>query len=211
MIPYVETVLQILATFIFTFIYGYERQKAHKPIGFVTYIFVAIGGCVLGISAISLAPTNPLPLLAAVITGIGFLGAGALVKSNDRVFGFSSAASIWIFAIFGLTIGVQEYFLATWLYAYVILATAFDKYLEIQGIGSYQKKLTITTNKIVSEKEIEAAIVIGSVNVKTLSIDLNKKDNFMTIVYHLEGKKQDINHIPQRLYEKSWFASFKVE
>jgi putative Mg2+ transporter-C (MgtC) family protein len=203
--------IKLALVFVFSFIFGYERQRAHKPIGFGTYLFVALGACSLGIAAHIIAPDNPLPLLAAVISGIGFLGAGALIKTTDRVFGFSSAASIWLFAIFGLLVGVGQYFVSAMLYLSVWLVIWFDRWLEREGIGSYQKRVLITTNRIVGEKDIESAMAVGSIKLKKLQVDVNKKENTIVILYQLEGRKEDINQIPQRLYEKSWFAAFKVE
>lgn len=202
---------KVLLTLLLTFFFGYDRQKAHKPIGFGTYIYVATGSCSLAIASHIIAPENPLPLLAAIISGIGFLGAGALIKTTDRVFGFSSAATIWLFAIFGLLIGVGEIFLALLLYVSVWIVVYFDNQLEAAGVGSYQKRILLHTNKIIPEKEIEHTLLVGRVKLKKLMIDVNKKENTMSILYQLEGRKDDINQIPQRLYTKEWFSQFKVE
>jgi putative Mg2+ transporter-C (MgtC) family protein len=204
--------LRLLATFIFSFIFGFERQKrTHKPVSFGTFIFVSSGACALAIAGLTLAPDNPLPLLGAIITGIGFLGAGALIKTSDKITGFTSAATIWVFAIFGLLIGVGGYFPAGMLYAIIWIIFFVDGYLEDRGIGSYQRKVVILTNKIVNEKEIEGILAVGSVKFKKVTIEVNKKENYLCIVYLIEGEKKDINLIPQRLYEKPWFASFKVD
>jgi putative Mg2+ transporter-C (MgtC) family protein len=208
---YLEALFKLAIVFVISFLFGYNRQRAHKPIGFGTYIFVALGACSLGIVAHVIAPENPLPLLAAVISGIGFLGAGALIKTSDKVFGFSSAAGIWVFAILGLLVGVGQYYVSMLVYALTWAVLFFDKWLEKEGIGSYQKRVLLTTNRIVSEKDIEGALAVGSVKLKKINIDVSKKDNQVIILYQLQGRKEDINQIPQRLYEKTWFSSFKVE
>ena len=92
MIELPTIIFRFVLAFVLALLFGFNRQKAHKPTGFVTYIFVAIGSCALSMAAI-LISENPLPLLAAIVTGIGFLGAGALIKTSDKVFGFTSAAS----------------------------------------------------------------------------------------------------------------------
>src|SRR3990172_6125755 len=114
-----EIVLRFSITFILSLVFGLERQTAHNPVGFGTFNFVAVGSCALGITAVLINSADPFGLLSAIVTGIGFLGAGALIKSNDRVFGFTTAASIWILAIFGLTIGIGDYLLGGVLYASV--------------------------------------------------------------------------------------------
>ena len=77
--------LRFLLTFGFSFAFGLERQKAHKPVGFGTYAFVSSGACALSIAAVTLNKENPFSLLAAIVTGIGFLGAGALIKTSDKI------------------------------------------------------------------------------------------------------------------------------
>src|SRR2546428_13706698 len=75
------------------------------PVGFGTFIFVSTGAAALAILAIDLEADNPLTLLGGVITGIGFLGAGALIRANDRVFGFTTAALVWAMAALGVAAG----------------------------------------------------------------------------------------------------------
>jgi putative Mg2+ transporter-C (MgtC) family protein len=108
--------LRLFFTFALSCVFGVERQKSHKPIGFGAFIFVSVGACALAITATIIEPENPLPLLGAIVTGIGFLGAGALIKTSDKTFGFTTAASIWLFAIFGIINGVGEYFLGFSIY-----------------------------------------------------------------------------------------------
>src|SRR2546428_123884 len=64
-----------------------------------------MGAATLAILAITIEQDNPLPLLGGVITGIGFLGAGALIRANDRVFGFTTAAPVWAMAALGVPAG----------------------------------------------------------------------------------------------------------
>src|SRR3989441_2705386 len=94
MIDPTEVVLRLLFVFGLAFSVGLERQLHRKPVGLGTFIFVSMGAATLAILAITLEEDNPLPLLGGVITGIGFLGAGALIRSNDRGFGFTTAALV---------------------------------------------------------------------------------------------------------------------
>src|SRR5256712_8491772 len=102
MIDPTEVVLRLLFVFGLAFSVGLERQLHRKPVGLGTFIFVSMGAATLAILAITLEEDNPLPLLGGVITGIGFLGAGALIRSHDRGFGFTTAAVV--LAIAGLRV-----------------------------------------------------------------------------------------------------------
>src|SRR2546426_7712388 len=86
MIDPTEVVVRLLFVFGLAFSVGLERQLHRKPVGLGTFIFVSMGAATLAILAITLEEDNPLPLLGGVITGIGFLGAGAPIRSDDRVF-----------------------------------------------------------------------------------------------------------------------------
>ncbi|MBL7147458.1 MAG: MgtC/SapB family protein [Nanoarchaeota archaeon] len=207
----IETILfRFILVFILSFIFGIGRQKSHKPVGFGTFIFVALGACSLALIAIEFRPDDPLPLLGAIVTGIGFLGAGALIKTSDKIFGFTSAATIWIFAIFGLTIGTGEYLIGIIIYLLIGVVIIYDSHLEKKGMGSYQKKLMITTNKIIGEKEIKN-ILTNTTKHKLNSIEVDKKNKKISFIYLIEGTKEQINKIPKELFEKDWFETCKVE
>lgn len=203
--------LKLIITFMFALFFGIERQKSHKPIGFGAFISVALGGCALGIIAITLVPENPLPLLSAIVTGIGFLGAGAIIKANDKLFGVNTAASIWVFAVIGLLMGVGAIFEGILLYVSAWVVVIMDRYLEKKGMGSYQRRIVITTNKIIHEKDLRNELLLITQKFKLISLEVDKKDNKMIFNYLVEGNKENINKLPNKLYEKDWFSSCHVE
>ncbi len=208
MIETSEIIWRFVITFILSLIFGLERLKAHNPVGFGTFNFVAIGSCSLGITAMLISTESPFGLLSAIVTGIGFLGAGALIKSNDRVFGFTTAASIWILAIFGLTVGIGDYFIASMLYVSIWLILGVDKILEARGIGTYQKRIVIVTNRMVDEKEIRKNFDVKKCEIDNLII--NKKENKLIVSYLIKGSKEELLPIPSNLYSKQWFESMKI-
>lgn len=200
---------RFLVVFLMSLIFGLERQRSHKPIGFGTYIFVSIGSCGLALIAISLSPEAPLPLLGAIVTGIGFLGAGALLRTSDKIFGFTSAASIWIFSIIGVVIGIGEYFIGLILYVLIWVVILIDSFLEEQGIGSYQKRLTVVMNENLHAGQL--AKQMGIKKYKILNIDINHKDKTYTLTLNVEGHKKNINSIPRVLNKLNNINSFRID
>lgn len=203
-----EILLRFGITFLLSLIFGLERQRAHNPVGFGTFNFVAVGSCSLGITAMLISSESPFGLLSAIVTGIGFLGAGALIKSNDRVFGFTTAASIWILAIFGLTVGIGDYFIGGMLYLSVWMILGVDRILEAKGIGTYQKRITVVTNRMVDEKEIRKNFDVTKCKMDHLII--NKKEGKLTVSYIIKGSKEELLPVPSSLYSKPWFESMKI-
>ncbi len=197
----------ILAASLF---FGLMRQKLHKPISFGTFTFVSMGAGALSVISTSVQGDNPLVLVGSIVTGIGFLGAGALIRSADKTTGFTSASSIWLFAIFGVVIGLGEYLLGGIIYGVSFLIILIDGYLGEHSIGAYQKKMTIVTNKLISTSEFDK-IFSSTHKHKMLSIDVNKAEEKMTIVFMIEGTKADINHLSKELLHQPWFVSCKVE
>src|SRR3989339_400592 len=206
-----EFFFRLLLVFNLALIFGLERQRAHKQVGFGTFTFVSMGSCILSILSISVFPENPIPLLTAIVTSIGFLGAGALIKDHDKIFGFTTAASIWIFAIFGLVIGVGSYFFGLTLYCTIWVVIFIDRRLEKKGTGSYRTKLTIETNKIVGEADIRNFLLsMGIKNTKMIKFEVYNKKS-INITYHIEGKSSDLKRIPKEIEKINWIDNLKFE
>jgi len=204
-------ILRLLLTFIPATLFGLERQKAHKPVGFGTFIFVSLGACALGLLATSIGLSSSIGLLGATVSGIGFLGAGALIRGGDKVFGFTTASSIWLFAIFGLTIGVGEFAIGALTYVLIWVIIYIDNSLETKGIGSYQRKIVITTNKMVHEKELRQYLLLYTKKYKTMNIEIDKVNGKITITYLIEGTRDNMNKIIKDIYKEPWFESCKIE
>ena len=148
-----EVLLKFFLVFASSFIYGLNRQKSHKPVGFGTFVLISVGSCALAVIAVDMGIEQSVGLLGAIVTGIGFLGAGALIKSSDKVFGFTTAASIWFFAILGLSVGLGEYTSASIIYVMVWIVAIFDKDLEKNAIGSYRRKIIIQGRNLVPKEK----------------------------------------------------------
>ncbi|MAQ71590.1 MAG: hypothetical protein CL565_05290 [Alphaproteobacteria bacterium] len=124
-IPLWEVFLRVLLAGFLAFLMGYERQSKGKPMGCRSYTIVSVTTCLLAIMALELfaqygnGNTDEFlnldlgKIIAGTITGIGFLGAGAILKVDDhKVIGTTTGSSIWAAGIFGLVIGFGYYILA---------------------------------------------------------------------------------------------------
>ncbi len=197
------SLLKLLSIFVVSFIFGFNRQRLHKHVGFGAFIFVSLGACVLGILSLRYGQ-NQTALIAAVVTGIGFLGAGALIKGNDKVFGFTTAASIWLYAIFGILVGINEFMMATFVYIVVWIVILTDLFLERKGIGSYQRKIKIVVEGINNYDNVLKDITSNTKKFKLISVDIDKKKKETNIKYLVEGSGDKIrNMITELLKEKN--------
>ena len=97
---------------------GLERERSNQFAGFRTHILVSIGSCVTSITAVELfiayssySNMDPARLPAQVLSGIGFIGAGAILKNSSGITGLTTAAGIWATACIGIAIGYGQYIL----------------------------------------------------------------------------------------------------
>ena len=113
----VAVALRLLCAMVVGSLVGVEREYTHRPAGLRTHILVALGACVASIMGQMLVAqygggSDPARLSAQVITGVGFLGAGTIMKEGVSVKGLTTAASVWAVACLGLAAGFGYYALA---------------------------------------------------------------------------------------------------
>ncbi|MHC4698169.1 MAG: MgtC/SapB family protein [Planctomycetota bacterium] len=94
---------------------GLERELRDKPAGFRTIILISVGACVFTILSQEVGGPdwNSTRIAAQVVTGIGFLGAGAILRDRTNVVGLTTAATIWAVAAIGMAAGFGDFGLAT--------------------------------------------------------------------------------------------------
>lgn len=98
-------------------IIGIEREWRGRPAGFRTNILIALGSCLFTILSIEGFPVkgnaqDTARIAAQVVSGVGFLGAGALLQTRNKTKGMTTAATIWLVAAIGMAVGTGAYFLA---------------------------------------------------------------------------------------------------
>jgi putative Mg2+ transporter-C (MgtC) family protein len=95
---------------------GFEREFRHKEAGLRTNILIALGSALFTLMSYELAGdavgADPGRVAAQIVTGIGFLGAGAIMRTNGGIQGLTTAATIWVNAAVGVAAGGGEYHLA---------------------------------------------------------------------------------------------------
>lgn len=94
---------------------GFERELRQKSAGLRTNILIAIGSTLFTLMSYKIADAtgaDPGRIAAQIVTGIGFLGAGAIMRTDSGVHGLTTAATVWVNAAVGLAVGGGEYRLA---------------------------------------------------------------------------------------------------
>jgi putative Mg2+ transporter-C (MgtC) family protein len=108
-----ELIKRLLLAVVIGGLVGLEREMRRKPAGFRTNILIGLGCAVFTIISMSISPSNPDRIAANIVTGVGFLGAGAIMREQSgSVHGITTAATAWMNAALGTAAGAGQYTLA---------------------------------------------------------------------------------------------------
>ena len=144
-------IIQLVLSAILGGLIGAEREYRNKSAGFRTLMLICVGSCLFTILSSAIGKDSTDRIASNIVTGIGFLGAGVIFKSGNDIKGLTTAASIWVVAALGMTVGAGYYLEAAvacvmvWiiLYLFVILEDVIEKSNQVR------------TYRIVSEYEVE--------------------------------------------------------
>ena len=106
----IEIAIRLVLAAVFGAAVGYERRSADKPAGLRTLSLVAVGSALFTvISSFSFETADQSRVAAQIVTGVGFLGAGVILRSGVGVSGLTTAATIWATAAIGMAVGSGLY------------------------------------------------------------------------------------------------------
>ena len=133
-----EICLRLACAMLVGLVIGTEREYTHRPAGMRTHILVALGACVVSITgelifqhySVLGSSADPARLSAQVITGVGFLGAGTILREGATVKGLTTAASVWAVACLGIAAGFGYYALAIFGMVFIFITLTFFEWLQ---------------------------------------------------------------------------------
>lgn len=191
--------LRLLCAMIVGSLIGMEREFTHRPAGLRTHILVALGACVASLMGQMLFlqygdSSDPARISAQVITGVGFLGAGTIMKEGVSVKGLTTAASVWAVACLGIAAGFGYYALAIVGMLFTLITLTIFEALQRKLIHSR----SMEDHYLVISEDVEIAlerIHTAAASPKITIFDLNAK------------KQGDTYHITFR----AWFVGRRSE
>lgn len=149
----VDAVIKMVLTVFFSGLIGYEREHSHRPAGFRTHILVAVGSALVMMTSKfvfleyeGVVNVDPTRLGAQVISGIGFLGAGTILREGFSVKGLTTAASLWTVSCIGLAVGAGYYLGA--LIATLFIYITLNSLKRVVAKGNPSKNLYIEAENL---------------------------------------------------------------
>lgn len=218
-----QLMFRLLLAALFGALIGLEREHTHKPAGLRTHILVCVGACLVMLTSEylykmyhALSPNMDIARLGAqVISGIGFLGAGTIIRNGNSVTGLTTAASLWAVACIGLATGIGYYLGATiaTIVIFLILAYCKTMYHTSEGhtlTSTFHIKMNYSSELLdkIKDKITKSDISINNVEFKsdnnnatlvTLFLSTNENINLVNLsqnIYELDGV-YEVNQISE--------------
>lgn len=219
--------LRVILAALFGFAIGFERELTNKFAGLRTHMLVTLGACIFsiisyyGFNFISTdgvsTSTDPSRVAAQIITGIGFIGGGTVLRNGNTVMGLTTASTLWISAAIGMACGCGMFSLALLATCVSVLILVFVRWFEKKVLAknkilrkikikilcenrTFEKIAKIIDDNFKSVHKLQKTIEDDKVTVEVLA-DLNMYDNLRD-TYELFNKLKGISSINVReVYE----------
>jgi putative Mg2+ transporter-C (MgtC) family protein len=217
---YLEITLRLLIALAFGGMVGLERSFHGRPAGFRTHVLVCLGSALLmlvtvyegqwfvphGAGRVTVDPTR---MAQGIMTGIGFLGAGVIMKEGLSVRGLTTAASIWVTAAIGVLVGVGFYYPAALAAGLTLGTLSMFRWLESRmPTESYaQFTLRFTHDSAMPEAELRRMVVGHGFTIANLSyrlVDESRHFEYRMMIRTLDPDNlrklsEDLLHAPNVL------------
>lgn len=182
-----DIIIKLILASILGGLIGLERESTNRPAGFRTHILVTIGSALIMLVSIDMAKYggDPSRIAAQVISGIGFLGAGTILRTGNNIEGLTTAASLWVCAGIGLATG-SEFYLGAIMTTIIVLfflrnAKVFERFLS---------RRTFKVFEIVGETRPG---FIGDIGTLFGRYNISIKDIAIMTLEEEEGHEEELN------------------
>ena len=210
MISVGEMLLRLAVSMLLGGAIGFERERDSQPAGLRTHMILILGSCLAMILSINIGiknGTDPTRMAAQVISGVGFLGAGAILRSGFNVKGLTTATTVWTTAIIGLAVGYGYYWVGVFTTVLVLVVLTLVSIFERKFIRrnilrivkvdaadnphifrNVRKEISRNTDEILSYKT-QRSLKSGHVLVEFLiRLDTNEKiEDLMETISKIDG------------------------
>ncbi len=221
MIPEYEIILRLGIAAVLGAVVGYERERHNQPAGLRTHMILVVGSALAMTLSINLAMQfrpdvpngDPARLAAQVLSGIGFLGAGAILRLGTNVRGLTTATSLWSMAVVGLSVGAGYYLVALAATALLILALSaldvVEKHLihstiifPVQVVAGDEVDILPTLREILKEQNMK---------VQSFSIQKDLAQDVSVLDLVVQAKENSrLESLVEKIHQLPGVRSYKV-
>jgi putative Mg2+ transporter-C (MgtC) family protein len=206
-----EMLLRLGVAILLGAVVGIEREYRSKSAGFRTMILISLGACLFTMLSIAIgAPGSPDRIASNIATGIGFLGAGVIFRSENRVTGITTAATIWAVAAIGMAVGSGHERLAIAAGLLIVTVLALLPYAQLL-IDTFNQAHTYTIT-IMSDSGLDAAIEaeIKHLHLNFIRLSMVRENNLLTISWRVHGRAKAHHAFTEKMLRDKGVLRFEA-
>lgn len=196
-------------------IIGVERELKDKPAGLRTNILVSTGSClfvIFGLKVAELYNDNPGRIIGPIITGIGFLGAGTIIRARGSVRGLTSAATIWVVAGVGMSAGMGLFFLSLTISLLVLfILLILPKGEEAISVFGVKDSECVVVSKPHPGVIQRTRRLMSDLNISYSQLKVLKEEGKFKITFMAHGRQGDLIRLISKLMELPEVEEAKLE
>jgi putative Mg2+ transporter-C (MgtC) family protein len=204
MTPFAQDLLSLSVALALGAFIGLERELSDKAAGLRTNILICVGSCLFAILSRQLAAvpgTDITRIAAQIVTGIGFLGAGAIMREGEHVTGLTTAATIWVVAAIGVAVGFGLYSIGAVTAVITLVVQAIFPQLDAM-IDELRQRHTFRITSDLNEDGLEQIkTIFRNSDVKVLRRKLMKKADLYYSEWYVAGPRLEQKSVVRRLLE----------
>ena len=211
-----DIMLKLLLAIALGGIIGLEREASQKPAGLRTHILISVSAAMmmvlsqLMLAGKETAGSDMLRVAAAVITGMGFIGAGTIIQSQGMVHGLTTASTLWTVAGLGLVVGAGYYLVAV-LFSVLVIATLvlFRRVEEThlkKALYHYHLKIKDSPDILVNLRKL-----IFHLGLKLAELNLKKERNVSIVTLSFASSEEKERQFNQSLFDMGEILEIKIE
>jgi putative Mg2+ transporter-C (MgtC) family protein len=197
-----EDILKIALAVLAGGLIGVEREYRDKAAGFRTLIFICSGACLFTLLSARLAPdSDPTRIAANIVTGVGFLGAGVILRDGGKVIGLTTAATIWLTAAVGMGIGGGAYLISGIMVLTAIMVLWLFPGVEhrIDNVREERKYEIVCGADVARIEALERSFLETGLQIQAHS--RNKVGDAVTCTWNISGSPQKHAALVRKLFE----------
>lgn len=206
---YLEYAVRLSASFLCGLVLGLERKTKHHTVGIRTLVLISMSSTLLSIISYTMAELpgrpqggDPTRIAAQIVSGIGFLGAGAIIRQGLNVRGLTSAAVIWTAAAIGLACGIGQYFISfiTVILAMVCLGILEKLEYRLCPAEKSKKLIIVYENHSVDIELVQKEIIDAGLYKRDLNMSESVEKERIELIFSVKAPENfNMGHLTKRL------------
>lgn len=198
---------------------GLERELSGKPAGLRTIVLICVGAELITETSIAMAGfaihdlirADPARVAAQIVSGIGFIGAGTILVHRGAVVGLTTAATLWVAAAIGITVGARAYVPAVGATVFVILTLVVLRWMERHLLPDRTENVLHVT--VTGGERGPGAVeeMLGEFGFSLSRLDVERRAGETTFGYRIIGRTGDRERLLERLAKDPAVRQARIE